>query len=156
MARQCWAVTRPCQPISMDFLHSISRVRSPGSPTSSSSMEMFLSNSLAMAHILSTWDCSSSSVYSIQGMPPITSTPISAAWRTSSSVPGSRITPSWGKATTCSSTLPLNSSRAFSRAFTPSSRALESTSAKARMWVLPCFSAIRHTLRTFSIIHFSS
>ncbi len=87
--------------------------------------------------------CSSASVYSIQGMPPTTSAPSSMAWRTRSAAPGSRTTPSCGKATTWTSTIPLNSSRTWMSALTPSRRALVSTSAKARMWVLPNLAAHR-------------
>jgi hypothetical protein len=51
--------------------------------------------------------------------------------------------------------MPLNSSRALSRAFRPISLALESTSAKARMCRLPLSAASLRALRTLGRIHFS-
>ncbi len=47
MARAWWASERPCQPRRMVSTAMASRVRNPGSPASSTSMETSLSNSTA-------------------------------------------------------------------------------------------------------------
>ena len=110
---------------------SISVVRRPGSPVSSTSIATRRPCGGGSAHIR--WTCSraSASVCSIHGMPPTTSAPSSIASRTRVSAPGSRSRPSCGNATTCRSTTPRNSSRSASSGMTPSSCAEVSTSANA-------------------------
>lgn len=142
--------SRPCSSISSASIAVVCRLASPASSTSIATRRPWAA---ASAHIRRTCSRASSSVCSIHGMPPTTSAPRSTASRTSSSALGSHSRPSCGKATTCRSTTPRNSSLSASRGVTPSSRAEVSTSANASTCRTPYLTACRTARRAFGSIH---
>ena len=132
---------------------SIAVVRSDGSPASSTSMATRRPVRAASAQAHSTWASASASVCSIHGMPPTTSAPISSASSHSCAVPGSRSSPSCGKATTWRSRRPRYSSRTARTAAIPSSPPVVSTSTKAWMCSTPWVSARSSARRMLGSSH---